>query len=78
MTRFKPSLQHDVAQQSLSIFLHDPRHPLIEPHHPVLDGVSEAVGRVGVFVLFHLNAYTSHGVGIGNRRKRWAALLWIR
>lgn len=63
MTRFKQYLRHDVAQQYLSFPLHDSRHPLVEPHHPVLDGVTEAVGRVGIFVLVHLNSRTPHGVG---------------
>ena len=63
MTRFKQYLRHDVAQQYLSFPLHDSRHPLVEPHHPVLDGVTEAVGRVVIFVLVHLNSRTPHGVG---------------
>ena len=62
MTRFKQYLRHE-AQQYLSFPLHDPRHPLVEPHHPVLDGVTEAVGRVGIFVLVLLNSRTPHGVG---------------
>ena len=75
MTRFKQYLRYVVAQQALSISLHDPRHPLIEPHHPVLDGVAEAVGCVGILVLFHLNARTSHGVGVGMRCGVVASLL---
>ena len=63
LTRFKQYLRHDVAQQYLSFPLHDSRHLLVEPHHPVLDGVTEAVGRVGIFVLVHLNSRTPHGVG---------------
>ena len=63
MTRFKQYLRHDVAQQYLSFPLHDSRHPLVEPHLPVLDGVTEALGRVGIFVLVHLNSRTPHGVG---------------
>lgn len=63
MTRFKQYLRHDVFQQYLSFPLHDSRHPLVEPHHPVLDGVTEAVGRVGIFVLVHLNSRTPHGIG---------------
>ena len=62
MTKFKQYLQHE-AQQYFSFPLHDSRHPLVEPHHPVLDGVTEAVGRVGIFVLVHLNSRTPHGVG---------------
>lgn len=62
MTRFKQYLRHE-AQQYLSFPLHDSRHPLVEPHYPVLDGVTEAVGRVGIFVLVHLNSRTPHGVG---------------
>jgi hypothetical protein len=75
MTRFKQYLRYDVAQQALSISLHDPRHPLIEPHHPVLDGVAEAVGCVGILVLFHLNVRTSNGVGVGMRCGVVACLL---
>lgn len=66
MTRFKQYLQHE-AQQYLSFPLHDSRHPLVEPHYPVLDGVTEAVGRVGIFVLVHLNSRTPHA----SRRRRW-------
>ena len=62
MTKFKQYLQHE-AQQYFSFPLHDSRHPLVEPHHPVLDGETEAVGRVGIFVLVHLNSRTPHGVG---------------
>ena len=65
MTRFKQFLRHDVAKQYLSFPLHDSRHPLVEPHHPVLDGVTEAVGRVGIFALDHLNSCTPQGVGVG-------------
>ena len=35
----------------------------MEPLLPVLVGVTEAVGRVGIFVLVHLNSRTPHGVG---------------
>lgn len=47
----------NVAQQALSIYLHDPRHPLIEPHHPVLDGVAEAVGQSRVAVELGVDAH---------------------
>lgn len=75
MTRFKQYLRHDVAQQYLSFPLHDSRHPLVEPHHPVLDGVTEAVGRVGIFVLVHLNSRTPQGVGVGQELTiEWVAV----